>query len=506
MPGRSGGGLLAATCLLVAAGFSGVVLWLALTAEATMLDLREQADRLALVAERELSRSEPTAVASTGPGDAVEAGHDGDNPDGVATDRPDGGDAVDLNAEPAVAEDAAEAVPLDAPPASDPLETASADPAPDPADASGGVDRPVDEPPAEAVAEALPTLTTAGHQEDAPAEPADSAGTPTADASAVVDHEHAGSDVTEPDPADIPPGEVSTASDGAAVEADSDAPPVNPLAAVLPASLPVTVAGPDPALMDLTDAGPLPRIGDDGVRPREAYARPFDTMVRRPRVAIAVTSLGLMDSETNAAIEMLPGPVTLAFSPYADGLDDWFAAARAEGHEALLMLPMEPADFPLNDPGPNTLLGHLPEEENRIRLDWALSRAAGYPGVTNLMGSELAERPDVVRMLLQRLNERGLYYLDSQAVPRPAIADVALEVGIPYVANDRTLDIVADPVAIDRALESLEALALERGYAVGVARGFPVTVRRIERWARGLEDRGLVLAPVSAIANPSVDG
>lgn len=434
---------------------SGVVLWLTLTAEDTMLDLRARADRAALTVEIPISRPPSQEVGSVE--DVAPA-------DGSVT-------------------PVAEAAPDDPPIADDP-EPSSVAPeseaaaVSDMADEAGPVDDGLEavETPPNAVDDALEV----GQDEDG-SEATDAApeGEPADGATA---------DIPEP------------AEDTAAIGSDV------PLAAVLPVGLPVTVAGPDPALMDLTDAGPLPRISDDGLRPRDAYARPFDVRSRQPRVAIVVTHLGLSASETNAVIEMLPGAVTLAFSPYADGLDDWLAAARAEGHETLVMLPMQPAGFPLNDPGPNTLLSHLPEEENRGRLEWALSRTAGYPGVTNLMGAELAERPDVLRMLMQWLNERGLFYLDSLAVPRPAVADVALEVGIPYVANDRKLDVVPEPEAIDRALEALETLALDRGYAVGVTNAFPVSLSRIQQWASGLEDRGLVLAPVSAIANPSVDG
>ena len=442
--------------------FSGVVLWLTLTAEDTMLDLRARADRAALTVEIPISRPPPPEVGS---------GEDTTPADGSVTPM-------------------AEAAPDD-PPMSDDPEPPSVAPesqaaaVSDMADQAGPVDDGLEavETPPNAADDALDvdqdedvSQTADAAPEGEPADGADGAQT-----------------------ADIP-YIAEPAEDTAATGSDI------PLAAVLPAGLPVTVAGPDPALMDLTDAGPLPRISDDGLRPRDAYARPFDVRSRQPRVAIVVTHLGLSASETNAVIEMLPGAVTLAFSPYADGLDDWLAAARAEGHETLVMLPMQPAGFPLNDPGPNTLLSHLPEEENRGRLEWALSRTAGYPGVTNLMGAELAERPDILRMLMQWLNERGLFYLDSLAVPRPAVADVALEVGIPYVANDRKLDVVPEPEAIDRALEALETLALDRGYAVGVTNAFPVSLTRIQQWASGLEDRGLVLAPVSAIANPSVDG
>ena len=55
-------------------------------------------------------------------------------------------------------------------------------------------------------------------------------------------------------------------------------------------------------------------------------------------------------------------------------------AARLAEHEYLLSIPMEPQGFPLNDPGKQALMTNLSPEQNRTRLDWVLSRIAGYVG------------------------------------------------------------------------------------------------------------------------------
>ena len=65
------------------------------------------------------------------------------------------------------------------------------------------------------------------------------------------------------------------------------------------------------------------------------------------------------------------------------------AKARSGGHEVLLQIPMEPFDYPDNDPGPQTLLVSLKPEQNIDRLHWLMSRFQGYVGVTNLHGRAL---------------------------------------------------------------------------------------------------------------------
>lgn len=269
------------------------------------------------------------------------------------------------------------------------------------------------------------------------------------------------------------------------------------------ASLPVPmVAGlplPEPSLLESTLIGPLPRIAPDGRRPWQAYARPFDVTDPRPRIAIIITGLGLSGAATEAAIQRLPGAMTLSFAPYARDLQHWINLARAAGHEVMIDLPMEPASFPANDPGPQTLLTTLTTEQNMTRLHWVLSRVAGYTGVVNHMGSRFTESETHLLPILEEINQRGLLFVDSRSSLRSVAVPVAASIGLPHAANSRFIDAEASRDNIDRRLEELERLARSSGSVVGIATTFPVTLERLVPWARTLESRGFVLAPVSAV-------
>ena len=79
-------------------------------------------------------------------------------------------------------------------------------------------------------------------------------------------------------------------------------------------------------------------------------------------------------------------PVTFALAPYGADLEKLAERARANGHEVLLQVPMEPFDYPDNDPGPQTLLTSLTAEQNIDRLHWLMSRFQGYVGMIELHG------------------------------------------------------------------------------------------------------------------------
>ena len=81
---------------------------------------------------------------------------------------------------------------------------------------------------------------------------------------------------------------------------------------------------------------------------------------------------------TQTAVKTLPANVTLAFQTIAPSLGDWIAQARLVGHEVLLAVPMEPNNYPQNDPGPQTLLTGLPAATNTQRLTSALAHSRKF--------------------------------------------------------------------------------------------------------------------------------
>ncbi len=260
---------------------------------------------------------------------------------------------------------------------------------------------------------------------------------------------------------------------------------------------------PDPGLIYDSPIGPLPVISKDGRQAWRVYARPFVAADdgKGARLGIIISDLGLNRAATQSVIEQLPATVTLAFTPYAPDLQAWIDRARAAGHEVLLQLPMEPFDYPENDPGPYTLLTNLRNEDNIERLEWVLSRGTGYIGVINHMGSKFTASVAKMRPIVDALRSRGLMLVDSRSSSSSTAAAAAREVGVPRALNNRFVDNVATRDEIDGQLVALEAIARRDGAALGVGFPYPVTVERVERWAQTLRAKGLQLAPASAIAN-----
>jgi polysaccharide deacetylase 2 family uncharacterized protein YibQ len=243
----------------------------------------------------------------------------------------------------------------------------------------------------------------------------------------------------------------------------------------------------------LTAPGPgglLPIVAADGRTPAQAYARPFrDTGA--PKVALVIGGLGLNAKTTRDAIEQLPPQVTLSFVPYAEGLQGWIDLARSNGHEVLLEAPMEPLDYPQNDPGPYTLMAQDAPQETVKRLEWLLSRATGYFGVTNYLGGRFLASDQASATLASALRQRGVAFIDD--------GSAAARGGAFRASAERVIDQSLDGGSIDQELAQLEGSASQHGKALGSGFAYPVTVQAVQRWAAGLNSRGLVLAPASAL-------
>ena len=265
---------------------------------------------------------------------------------------------------------------------------------------------------------------------------------------------------------------------------------------------PAMMADVNPKLLETSRYGMIPTMAG-GLKPFRAYAAGSDAerarAAKMPSIAIVITGLGVGAAKTTEAILKLPGAVTLAFTPYGAEPAKLVARARAQKHEVLLQVPMEPFDYPDNDPGPQTLLTSLGPDQNIDRLTWHMSRFQGYVGIANFMGSRLLASDTVLKPIIQDAAKRGLAYLDDGSVSRSVAAVLADSVSMPYAKADVSIDTLPTALDIDRSLTKLETLARERGSAVGVASALPVSIERIGNWAKQLEARGIMLVPLTTV-------
>lgn len=235
--------------------------------------------------------------------------------------------------------------------------------------------------------------------------------------------------------------------------------------------------------------------------PADLYARRFSNPEGRPMVGLVIGGLGLNATQTQLAIDDLPADVTLSFALDSKKLEHWIKTARADGHEVLIEVPMEAYDYGRMKMHPDTLLAGADAKANLARLDAILSRTTGYFGVVNYQGAKFVADAGAAGPVLDRLSEKGLAFIDDGSLERTSLAPLARASNLRYARAAGPIDTRQTPADISAELMDLEAIALERGAAFGSGYAFPVTIEAAKIWISQLEEKGLILAPVSAINN-----
>ena len=149
---------------------------------------------------------------------------------------------------------------------------------------------------------------------------------------------------------------------------------------------------------------------------------------------------------------------------------------------------------------PLTLLAGDDGSRNLPRLDRILSKSTGYYGLINAQGSKLGEDEAAMKPVLQAVAEKGLAFVDDGSLDQAEMGRLSGETQLRYARVDAPIDAKNSAEDISSAFMDLESQALEQGAAMGVGYAYPITIEMTKTWAAGLEQKGILLAPASALA------
>lgn len=242
------------------------------------------------------------------------------------------------------------------------------------------------------------------------------------------------------------------------------------------------------AALEPTERFPAPPNGKDAVA------------AARPKLIIIFDDMGL-NRDAFREVMGMPGPVTLSFLPYAEGVQELVDKARRRGDDILLHLPMEPTGSA--DPGPHSLEGEMKSGVLFETLMWNLDRFDGYAGVNNHMGSRFTRDEQAMKRVLSLVDQRGLFFLDSLTTGGSVVSRAGAAVGAEVFVRDVFLDAEPGRAAAQRQLALAEAIALKTGYAIVICHPHRETLDTIGPWLTTAPARGFELATISSIRGKS---
>lgn len=216
------------------------------------------------------------------------------------------------------------------------------------------------------------------------------------------------------------------------------------------------------------------------------------------RIAIVIDDLG---QSKKIAMDFLNLDAHLSFSvfPFAPHSREFAREASKQGRDVLLHLPMEPKGYPMQDPGRGRLLTTMGKRQLLSQLEKDLSAVPYVKGVNNHMGSKFTEDPELMQLVLEDIQRKGLFFLDSRTTPKTVGFRVAQELGVKTGQRNVFLDNERDVSKIKARIFELIALSQKNGGAIGIGHPHPETVQAIREVLPSLRENGVELVPVSSL-------
>ncbi len=116
------------------------------------------------------------------------------------------------------------------------------------------------------------------------------------------------------------------------------------------------------------------------------------------------------------------------------------------------------------------------------------------------MGSIFTENRDKMKIVLEKIKEKGLYFLDSRTTEKTVGYALAREMGMKAVERDLFIDNSKEPLLIDEQLKKLPFLVKKNGgHAIAIGHPHDATIDGIEKNIPFLKEQGITIVPLSQL-------
>lgn len=206
---------------------------------------------------------------------------------------------------------------------------------------------------------------------------------------------------------------------------------------------------------------------------------------RKKRLAIVIDDLG-EDVKLARGLANLPVSISFSIWPRSSHAKEVAEIAEVRGLDILVHQPMEPHGYPKVDPGPNALMVGMTRQKIENILDDSISRVPGAKGMNNHMGSRFTEWGPGMKVALQRLRDKGFYFLDSLTTAKSVCDVEARKAKTPFCRRSVFLDNTTETAAILHQLKKVQRLAEHNGPAIAIGHPHPATLEALRLWAQSL--------------------
>lgn len=214
------------------------------------------------------------------------------------------------------------------------------------------------------------------------------------------------------------------------------------------------------------------------------------------KIAIIIDDIGYNLAQGVEAIA-LPGAITYAIIPYSPQAEFFAREAKKHRKEIMLHAPMSNiGNIPL---GENGLYESMDESQFKQTLSLSLDSLPSAKGLNNHMGSLLTQKTLPMEWVMQALDSRELYFIDSRTTSHSVAWEIAQKFNIPSLKRDVFLDHTPTRAFIKKQFTYLIKLAKRQGYAVAIAHPYPETILYLREILPTLSQHNISLVSASEL-------
>lgn len=216
------------------------------------------------------------------------------------------------------------------------------------------------------------------------------------------------------------------------------------------------------------------------------------------RLAILIDDGG-NNSSHGDRILALDNRLTLAILPNTPFAAEIAEKGAQKGFEIMLHMPME-TDSATVQSVPGTVFTRMEKDEIQKLTNAAIDQIPHVVGINNHTGSKFTSDREKMGYVLEVLQSRGLYFIDSVTINTTVAFNVAREMGVPSGRRDVFLDDSTDIASVRRQFAILLETVQEQGSAIGIGHfQCPATAKVLAEEIPKLAEAGIELVHASEL-------
>ncbi|HNX36752.1 MAG TPA: divergent polysaccharide deacetylase family protein [Candidatus Cloacimonadota bacterium] len=234
----------------------------------------------------------------------------------------------------------------------------------------------------------------------------------------------------------------------------------------------------------------------------------YPVVAQGKAIAIVIDDFGMISGNLLEGFLNADKGLTISILPDMKYSEFTMNRAHALGMETLVHIPMEPLDYPSQDPGKDAILVQLSPQEIERRVERFIKQLPQCKGVNNHMGSLATTEPEVMVAVMNVLQKHNMYFLDSRTSSVSVAYQVAQKSHVKAYQNQIFLD---SPNVSDKTLnekyERILSLAEHNNYVIAITHCHnEAKLAYLEKLIDKLHQAGFTIVPLSRLSNKQLPG